>query len=142
MMLSLRALLMSSAVAVAAVCSTSPSVVAQEPVRLTIDEAIEIALAESYDARTLLLRKRRAEQEKIAAEGRFKTNADLEFRDVGAMATVEQYRLFTKYQRSRHGGGEIGHRAIPEGKGRKIHRPVSTSPAMSRRRRTFWPSFR
>ena len=36
-----------------------------------------------------------------------KTNGDLAFDDIGPMATVEQYRLFTKYQNSRHGGGDM-----------------------------------
>ena len=34
-------------------------------------------------------------------------NADLTVRDMAAHATMEQYRLFTRYQRSRHSGGEM-----------------------------------
>jgi arginyl-tRNA--protein-N-Asp/Glu arginylyltransferase len=34
-------------------------------------------------------------------------NADLTTRDMAGHATMEQYRLFTRYQRSRHSGGEM-----------------------------------
>lgn len=34
-------------------------------------------------------------------------NSDLEASDMTAHATMEQYRLFMRYQRSRHGGGEM-----------------------------------
>lgn len=34
-------------------------------------------------------------------------NADLTAADVGPLATAEQYRLFLRYQRSRHGGGDM-----------------------------------
>lgn len=34
-------------------------------------------------------------------------NADLTIDDMTAHATMEQYRLFTRYQRSRHAGGEM-----------------------------------
>ncbi|MBK17433.1 MAG: arginyltransferase [Rhodospirillaceae bacterium] len=36
-----------------------------------------------------------------------KRNSDLTTRDLSAHATMEQYRLFTRYQRSRHSGGEM-----------------------------------
>ena len=36
-----------------------------------------------------------------------KTNADLTVDNVEAIATVEQYRLFSTYQRARHNGGEM-----------------------------------
>ncbi len=45
--------------------------------RLTLDQSIELALSGSYQARSLLLEKQRAEQSKLAAAGRFKTNAEL-----------------------------------------------------------------
>lgn len=34
-------------------------------------------------------------------------NADLTVKDMAAHATMEQYRLFVRYQRSRHSGGEM-----------------------------------
>ena len=34
-------------------------------------------------------------------------NVDLTVRDMAAHATIEQYRLFTRYQRSRHSGSEM-----------------------------------
>lgn len=34
-------------------------------------------------------------------------NTDLAIKDLGAVATMEQYRLFARYQRSRHGGGDM-----------------------------------
>lgn len=36
-----------------------------------------------------------------------KANSDLEFEDSGVLANIEQYRLFMKYQGSRHGGGDM-----------------------------------
>lgn len=51
---------------------------AEEPLRLTLDRAIDLALAESFQARNLELDLLRAEQNAIAARGRFKTFADLE----------------------------------------------------------------
>ena len=36
-----------------------------------------------------------------------RANADLAVADMAAIATVEQYRLFARYQRSRHGGGDM-----------------------------------
>lgn len=36
-----------------------------------------------------------------------KRNADLTATDIAAHATMEQFRLFTRYQRSRHTGGEM-----------------------------------
>ena len=37
----------------------------------------------------------------------FSRNADLSAQDMTAHATMEQYRLFARYQRSRHSGGEM-----------------------------------
>ena len=36
-----------------------------------------------------------------------RVNADLAAQDLSATATAEQYRLFARYQRSRHGGGDM-----------------------------------
>lgn len=36
-----------------------------------------------------------------------RANADLVAEDLSALATVEQYRLFARYQRTRHGGGDM-----------------------------------
>ncbi len=36
-----------------------------------------------------------------------RANADLAAEDLDAAATAEQYRLFARYQRSRHGGGDM-----------------------------------
>jgi arginine-tRNA-protein transferase len=36
-----------------------------------------------------------------------RANADLEAQDSPAHATIDQFRLFTRYQRSRHAGGEM-----------------------------------
>ena len=36
-----------------------------------------------------------------------RVNADLTVTDLSAIASVEQYRLFSRYQRSRHGGGDM-----------------------------------
>ena len=49
----------------------------QGAVVLTRDDAIALALEESYEARRLQLRLKRAEQNMIAAKGRFKTKANL-----------------------------------------------------------------
>ena len=38
---------------------------------------------------------------------RRKDNSDLTADDIEAIATVEQYRLFSSYQRKRHEGGEM-----------------------------------
>ncbi len=45
---------------------------------LTLDQAIELALDQSFDIRTLRLDLEQARQQKTAAKGRFKTNAELE----------------------------------------------------------------
>ncbi len=37
----------------------------------------------------------------------WRANDDLVADDIGALATVEQFRLFSRYQQSRHGGGEM-----------------------------------
>ena len=51
---------------------------AQEPVRLSLDEALGIALEQSFEARTLRLDLTRAQQNAKAARGRFRTYADLD----------------------------------------------------------------
>ena len=43
-----------------------------------------------------------------------KLNADLVVADLGPLATVEQYRLFLRYQRSRHAGGEMSSMSLPD----------------------------
>jgi outer membrane protein TolC len=48
------------------------------PVALTLENAIDLALAESYSARGLQLDLLRSEQNAVAARGRFKTSADLD----------------------------------------------------------------
>jgi len=50
---------------------------AQEPLRLSLDDAISVALADGFQARDILLQLERAQELQRAAEGRFKTNADL-----------------------------------------------------------------
>lgn len=47
-------------------------------VTLELDQAVDLALAESYDARALKLRLIEAEQDVAAARGRFRTQADLD----------------------------------------------------------------
>jgi len=50
---------------------------AQEPLHLTLDDAIRIALAEGYDAGDILLQLESAQALQRAADGRFRTDADL-----------------------------------------------------------------
>lgn len=50
------------------------------PLILTLDRAIDLALKESYDARNLALQLLQSEQNRSAARGRFRTNADLSLR--------------------------------------------------------------
>ncbi|HKK71420.1 MAG TPA: TolC family protein [Candidatus Krumholzibacteria bacterium] len=58
-----------------------PAVVAaDDAVVLTLDQAVDLALERSFEARTLRLDLYRAEQNAEAARGRFKSFADLEFR--------------------------------------------------------------
>lgn len=52
-------------------------VAAQEPLRFTLEDAIAVALAEGFQAQDILLQLERAQELQRAAEGRFKTNADL-----------------------------------------------------------------
>jgi outer membrane protein TolC len=57
-----------------------PAVVAaDDAVVLTLDQAVDLALERSFEARTLRLDLYRAEQNAEAARGRFKSFADLEF---------------------------------------------------------------
>lgn len=41
-------------------------------------------------------------------------NADIEVKETAVLATVEQYRLFTRYQGSRHGGGDMASMSFNE----------------------------
>ena len=55
----------------------SPAMGQESPVTLTLKNAIDIALKDSYDAKNLALQLLEAEQNVSAARGRFRTNADL-----------------------------------------------------------------
>ena len=53
-------------------------------------------------------------------------NADLAVEDLGAIATVEQYRLFVRYQRSRHGGGDMSAMSFNDYRSMVEDSPVDT----------------
>ena len=53
-------------------------------------------------------------------------NADLTVEDLGAVATTEQYRLFTRYQRSRHGGGDMSSMSFSDYRSMVEDTPVDT----------------
>lgn len=56
----------------------------------------------------------------------WRANADLTATDLGAIATAEQYRLFTRYQRSRHGGGEMSSMSFDDYRAMVEDTPVET----------------
>ena len=53
-------------------------------------------------------------------------NADLATEDLSATATVEQYRLFARYQRSRHGGGDMSSMTFSDYRSMVEDTPVDT----------------
>ncbi len=53
-------------------------------------------------------------------------NADLAAEDLGAVATMEQYRLFARYQRSRHGGGDMSSMSFNDYRSMVEDTPVDT----------------
>lgn len=53
-------------------------------------------------------------------------NADLTMTDVGQMATQEQYRLFSRYVRSRHGDGDMAGMTIRDYSNLVVASPVDT----------------
>lgn len=53
-------------------------------------------------------------------------NADLETADLGPAATLEQYRLFVRYQRSRHCGGEMSSMTFEDYRSMVEDTPVDT----------------
>ncbi len=55
-----------------------------------------------------------------------RVNADLAAEDLGAVATMEQYRLFARYQRSRHGGGDMSSMSFDDYRSMVEDTPVDT----------------
>lgn len=55
-----------------------------------------------------------------------RANADLAIASVGALGTVEQYRLFLRYQRSRHGGGDMAAMSFNDYRSMVEETPVET----------------
>ena len=55
-----------------------------------------------------------------------RANADLAVEDMSAIATVEQYRLFARYQRSRHGGGDMSSMTFHDYRSMVEDTPVDT----------------
>lgn len=53
-------------------------------------------------------------------------NADLTMHDVGQIATQEQYKLFSRYVRSRHGDGDMAAMAIRDYSNLVVASPVDT----------------
>ena len=53
-------------------------------------------------------------------------NADLAAEDLGAVATMEHYRLFARYQRSRHGGGDMSSMTFNDYRAMVEDSPVDT----------------
>ena len=53
-------------------------------------------------------------------------NSDLVMRDVGQIATQEQYKLFSRYVRSRHGDGDMAGMAIRDYSNLVVASPVDT----------------
>jgi len=60
---------------------------------LTLEDAISLALEKSYNARSLRLQLQRAEQNRVAARGRFKTSADLVLEAPNLSEQVQDIRL-------------------------------------------------
>ena len=59
----------------AALLCAIPAAAQEAPLNLTLDQAIDIALRDSYEAKSLAIQLLRAEKNVNAARGRFKTNA-------------------------------------------------------------------
>jgi leucyl-tRNA---protein transferase len=55
-----------------------------------------------------------------------RANDDLVATDLGAIATVEQFRLFSRYQQSRHGGGEMAAMSFNDYRAMVEDTPVET----------------
>ena len=53
-------------------------------------------------------------------------NADLAAEDLEAVATMEQYRLFARYQRARHGGGDMSQMSFNDYRSMVEDTPVDT----------------
>ncbi len=53
-------------------------------------------------------------------------NADLAAEDLSAIATVEQFRLFARYQRSRHGGGDMSSMTFSDYRSMVEDTPIDT----------------
>ena len=64
-----------------------------EKATLTLDEAIKIALEQSYEMKSLRLSLNQAAQNLIAAKGRFKTNADLSLEAPNWNETVSEIQV-------------------------------------------------
>ncbi|HNW59367.1 MAG TPA: TolC family protein [bacterium] len=104
---------------------------------LTLDQAIKIALEKSYEMKSLRLSLSQAEQNLIAARGRFKTNADLALETPNWNETVSEITIpnalpifnttgFTRYM----GTLDINQPLPTDGaitlRGQSYHRDVST----------------
>jgi arginine-tRNA-protein transferase len=55
-----------------------------------------------------------------------RSNSDLQVTDLSAIATVEQFQLFFRYQRSRHGGGEMAAMSFKDYRAMVEDSPVDT----------------
>ncbi len=109
----------------------------QQTNSLTLEQAIKIALEKSYEMKSLRLSLAQAEQNLIAARGRFKTNADLSLETPNWSETVSEITIpnalpifnttgFTRYQ----GTLDINQPLPTDGaltlRGQSYHRDVST----------------
>jgi outer membrane protein TolC len=116
---------------------TTVAAAAAEKNVLTLDQAIKIALEKSYEMKSLRLSLAQAEQNLIAAKGRFKTNADLAIETPNWNETVSEIAVpgalpvfnttgFTRYQ----GTLDINQPLPTDGaitlRGQSYHRDVST----------------
>jgi outer membrane protein TolC len=81
-----------AAIAVLSIMVTAGAA-AQEAVTLTLEDAIQLALEESFEARTERLTLLQAEQNLIAARGRFRTNMDLVLNSPDFSESVQAIRL-------------------------------------------------